>query len=112
LTSAFNTSQLRATPDHRAEVLDSNLHRSNVAREVFGTLKLRWPCHRTKAAQAFIEIHAYGYDQSKLYSDEGPPIGTVAPEAWAEVVLEIEVRVLRRHFFAPGLSAKPRAIPL
>ena len=65
-----------------------------------------------RTAQAFTEIHAYGFDQSQLYSDEGPPIGTVAPEAWAEVVLEIEVRVLRRHFFALGLSAKPRAIPL
>jgi hypothetical protein len=32
--------------------------------------------------------HACGFDRSELYSDEGPPIGEVAAEAWAEAAFE------------------------
>jgi hypothetical protein len=46
-------------------------------------------------AQAFTEIHPYGFDQSQLYRDEGPPIGAPAADPWAEVAFEIERWVLR-----------------
>jgi hypothetical protein len=39
--------------------------------------------------------HACGFDRSELYSDEGPPIGAVAIESWAETSSEITAWVLR-----------------
>jgi hypothetical protein len=38
---------------------------------------------------------ACGFDRSELYSDEGPPIGMVAAELWAEVAFGIVARVLK-----------------
>jgi hypothetical protein len=64
-----------------------------------------------RTAQAFTEIHAYGFDQSQLYSDEGPPIEPW-PRRRGPRFLEIAVWVLRHHFFALGLSAKRCAILL
>jgi hypothetical protein len=39
--------------------------------------------------------HACGFDRSVLYSDEGPPIGAVRAEPWAEVGLKTVVWLLR-----------------
>ena len=39
--------------------------------------------------------HACGFDRSQLFSDEGPPIGEVAPEAWTEAASEIAAWVLK-----------------
>lgn len=39
--------------------------------------------------------HASGFDRSQLYSDEGPPIGAVATEPWAEAASEIAAWVVR-----------------
>jgi hypothetical protein len=39
--------------------------------------------------------HACGFDRSQLFSDEGPPIGNVATELWAEMAPEIEAWVIK-----------------
>jgi hypothetical protein len=39
--------------------------------------------------------HVRGLDRSQLYSDEGPPIGGVAEEPWADVDFETVVWLLR-----------------
>jgi hypothetical protein len=39
--------------------------------------------------------HACGFDRSQLYSDEGPPIGAVSTERWAEMTSEIAARLIR-----------------
>jgi len=32
--------------------------------------------------------HACGFERSQVYCDEGPPIGAVATQPWAEVALQ------------------------
>jgi hypothetical protein len=39
--------------------------------------------------------HACGFDRTQLSGDEGPPIGDVGAEPWAEVAFEIAAWVLR-----------------
>jgi hypothetical protein len=45
--------------------------------------------------QVFTEIYARALDRSQLYSDEGPPIGTVDTEPWARVALVLVSQLLR-----------------
>jgi hypothetical protein len=39
--------------------------------------------------------HACGFDRSQLHSDEGPPIGAVSAEPWAEEAFETVLWILR-----------------
>jgi hypothetical protein len=45
----------------------------------------------------YIGRGACGFDRSQLYSDEGPPIGAVAVEPWAEVAWVLQAWLLRRN---------------
>ena len=97
MVAATNTKRLNITHSSSAPRQGAKPHIKAPGR---GAQSLDVPCspfrgHTQPGMDNLSPEHAAGFDRAQLYSDEGPPLGEVTVDPWAEEALETVVWMLR-----------------
>jgi hypothetical protein len=78
-----------------AEVLDGDLHRSNIACQVFRTLELGRPCHRTNNSLGPHRDSHCGFDRASCTATRSRRSAPWPRTPWVEAAFEITAWVLK-----------------